>query len=116
MFTSIKKLFLVILFCFLSLVVNAKSHYYYYYNVTVPTGFSLLGSSVDPSIGGISYIFPASNIPDGLMIFKLWTTPAGYQTWTVYIYDTLFGGWTYNPADTNSIIKHGEGYYVYNPA
>lgn len=115
----IKKIKTIVAILFLSLLSTAvcysKSHYFYYDTREIPQGFSLLGMNVK-SFPNINYIFSSNNLPDGFMVFKNILGTNGYSSWQIFYYDELFGGWNYDPNDTNAVINHGEAVYVYNPS
>lgn len=117
MFTSIKKLSLVVLLSLFTTFVHSKSHYWYYDSVDIPNGWSLYGLSVNSSpINGVSWLFETNNLPDGFMVLKSTVLPNGNLTWTSFYYDAFFGGgWMYDTTDTNAVINHGEAVWVYNP-
>lgn len=114
MITNFKKLFLSVIILLLAVCGYSKSFYYYYETRLIPSGFSTLGMSVN-SYPSINYLFPTNGLPDGFTVYKQIQTPSG-PTWGIYSYDAVFGGWNFDPSDTNTVINHGESVILFNPS
>lgn len=93
----------------------SKSEYFYYDTKSIPGGYSLLGMSVKPAAGNITYLFPTNNLPDGFTVYRSVLDTNGNSSWKVFYFDGLFGEWNIDPADTNAVIEFGESVYLYNP-
>lgn len=116
MINNIKTIAAILLLSLLTTITGySKSFYSYYETKTIPSGYSLLGFSTKLSYTGIDTIFKSTDIPDGLIIFKLNPSTNGYVSWTVFMYDAFLGGWNFAPDDTNAVINFGETVYVNSP-
>jgi len=75
-----------------------------YFNVTVPTGFSMIANQLDTTDKKLSTILPT--VPDGTTVYK-WTG-GGFTSRT---YDGLDGAWG---PDGNITFGPGEGLFIRN--
>lgn len=115
MIINFKKLLLSVFIFLFTLFGYSKSAYFYYETKSVQSGLSLLGLSSKPYYSKIDYLFSNTILPDGFLVYKQVQTPSG-PLWAIYFYDSVFGGWNFDPTDTNAVINHGEAVYVYNPS